>query len=498
MQIASVLDQRLSLRRLLPEVEILGGGDVAICRVTADSRRVQPGDLFVALRGSSSDGHDFVPQAIAAGAKAVLVEQPIDAPGATVALTADARAAYGRLCQALAGNPATTVKTIGVTGTNGKTTTSWLIASILNTAGHRCGLVGTLGAFDGVECYETSHTTPPADCLATLLSRMAANDCSHAVLEVSSHALAQSRVAGIQFDAACVTNIRHDHLDFHGTHHAYRQAKSRLLSQLTPEGFAVLNADDDGSASFIGQFDGPALTIGVREPAEISAVLLEQCPSEQTFLLIAGSESIAVRTRMTGLHHVHNCLMAAAVGLAYGIELTTVVRGLEAVQQVPGRLERIECGQPFSVFVDYAHTPDALASVLAALRPVTAGRILCVFGAGGDRDRLKRPAMGGAVEEMADLAIVTTDNPRSEPAGEIVQQILSGFRQPGKVMQIEDRTKAIWWALSQARPGDCVLIAGKGHEKYQLIGGSKLPFDDVEVARHWLYQVQPGAARQSA
>jgi UDP-N-acetylmuramoyl-L-alanyl-D-glutamate--2,6-diaminopimelate ligase len=268
-------------------------------------------------------------------------------------------------------------------------------------------------------------------------------------------------------------------------------AKSRLLEHLSGEGFAVINADDPTSASYLSEIGSPVLTVGIRSAAEISAEVVERYISEQTFLLTAGSETVPVRTRMIGTHHVYNCLAAAAVGLAYGIDLMTVVRGLEAVEHLPGRLERIECGQPFGVFVDYAHTPDALSGSLQTLRGVVEGRVICVFGAGGDRDRLKRPQMGRAVEAGTDMAVVTTDNPRTEDPRAIEADILQGFDEPEKARVIPDRAEAIGWALSEALPGDCVLIAGKGHETYQIIGEERIHFDDCETARNWLYQAQP-------
>jgi UDP-N-acetylmuramoyl-L-alanyl-D-glutamate--2,6-diaminopimelate ligase len=266
------------------------------------------------------------------------------------------------------------------------------------------------------------------------------------------------------------------------------------LDYLAPEGFAVLNADDPTAVGYLHRLDGPVLTIGIRSAAEIMAAVVEQFVSEQTFLLTAGSDTIPVRTRMIGQHHVYNCLTAAAVGLGYGIDLATVVRGIEAVESLPGRLERLECGQPFGVFVDFAHTPDALSGSLATLRDVVSGRIICVFGAGGDRDRLKRPLMGRAVEAGADVAIITNDNPRSEDPKAIVGDLLAGFQDPQHVEIILDRTRAIAQALAMARPGDCVLIAGKGHEKYQIIGQQRQPFDDAEVAREWLYEHAPAIA----
>jgi len=491
MQICPKGGQRISLRRLLPEADFLGPGDIWVASCSCDSRRVVPGDLFVALPGSTYDGHDFASEAASRGATAVLAQRPLPGIALPICRVPNTREAYARVCQALAGGPSEHLRVIGITGTNGKTTTSCLVTSVLSTAGHYVGLVGTLGGFDGLDFKDSTMTTPPPDELARWLARMVANGCSHAVLEVSSHALDQSRVAGIRLDAACVTNVRRDHLDYHRSILDYRMTKSRLFEHLSGEGFAVINADDPTSASYLPDICGPVLTVGIRSAAEISATVIERYVSEQTFLLTAGSETIPVRTRMIGTHHVYNCLVAAAVGLAYGVDLATVARGLEAVEHVPGRLQRLECGQPFGVFVDYAHTPDALSASLATLREVVDGRLICVFGAGGDRDRQKRPLMGRAVEKGADVAVVTTDNPRTEDPHTIQDAILRGFQRPEGVRLIPDRTEAIGWALSEAQPGDCVLIAGKGHEKYQIIGTERIPFDDRVVARQWLYQMQP-------
>ena len=475
------------LRRLLPCAELVGARDIVVNACSADSRQCQPGDLFVALVGTQNDGHDHIQDAIARGAAAVLVERliPGDFPQCIVP---DTRIAHGQLCQALAGNPSKSLKVIGVTGTNGKTTTSCLIASILQTAGFQPGLLGTLGYCDGVKTEPASLTTPSAPVLADWLARMAANGCTHAVMEVSSHALAQHRVAGVTFDAACVTNVRRDHLDFHGSLVNYRAAKRRLFDALAPEGFAVVNADDPVCTNFLSTFNGPALTVGMNNYAEITATVVERYASEQTFLLEAGSETIPVRTRMIGDHHVSNCLMAAAVGLTYGISLHDVVRGLEAIEHVPGRLQHVHCGQPFGAFVDYAHTPDALACTLRTLREVTVGKLICVFGAGGDRDRPKRPLMGRTVEQLADAAIVTADNPRSEDPAAITHEILSGCERPHEFEVVYDRKAAIHRALSMAEPGDSVVIAGKGHEDYQIIGQRRNPFDDRQVVEDWLYR----------
>jgi UDP-N-acetylmuramoyl-L-alanyl-D-glutamate--2,6-diaminopimelate ligase len=302
-------------------------------------------------------------------------------------------------------------------------------------------------------------------------------------------------VAGVDFDAACVTNVRRDHLDYHGTLRRYRKAKARLFEHLAPEGFAIVNIDDPVAESLLTQIDGPVLSVGIEGAAEITANVVERFVSEQTFLLSAGDETHVVRTPLIGAHNVTNCLLAAAVGMVYSIDLPTIVGGLQAIERIPGRLERVECGQPFAVFVDYAHTPDALSASLSTLREVTRGRLICVFGAGGDRDKSKRGMMGRAVEAESDLAVVTSDNPRGEAPRAIVAQILAGCRRPAAMQTIVDRREAIEWALAQARAGDCVLIAGKGHETYQIIGNRQFEFDDREVARRWLYQSPPALDR---
>ena len=484
---------RVRLGTLLPEARLFGASDVLVQGCTCDSRRVEPGWVFAALRGSRGDGRRFIPEAVAAGCGAVLCEPPAPDVPVPVCLVADARDAHARLCQALCGEPSRRLKLVGVTGTNGKTTTSCLIASVLSGAGCRVGLIGTLAYYDGQSFDDAPWTTPPAEQLAALLARMVRHECSHAVMEVSSHGLAQSRVAGCRFDAACVTNITRDHLDYHGSPADYRRAKQRLFSHLAPEGFAVVNADDPAASAMLRRHGGPALSVGIRSPAEITASPLEQLPSEQTFLLSAGSDTIPVRTRLVGLHNVYNCLVAAAVGLAYGIELPLVVRGLERVEEIPGRLERIDCGQPFHVYVDYAHTSDALRHALATLRGLTSGRVICVFGAGGGRDRGKRPGMGRVVEQLADLAFVTSDNPRDEDPRAIADEILAGFQRPESAIVLLERREAIHRALEAAEPGDAVLIAGKGHEDVQIVNRRRVPFDDRQVAREWLRAAQPYA-----
>lgn len=482
----------VSLRGVLPESQWRGATDVRVTSCTSDSRACQPGDLFVALPGTRRDGHDYLLEAVSRGARAVLVERTVPDVGVPICLVPNAREAYGRICQALAGNPSQRVKVVGLTGTNGKTTTSFLVASVLDAGGYASGLLGTLGYFDGLDWERGALTTPAAPTLATWLARMEVNGCSHAVMEVSSHALVQQRLAGMVLEAAAVTNVGHDHLDYHHDHESYRRAKCRIVNHLDDHGLLVVNADDEGSASVLDCWDGPAISVGIEAAAEITATPLECCVSEQTFLLSAGDDSVPVRTTLIGVPNIYNCLVAAALGLGHGLDLATVVRGLEAVVRVPGRLERIECGQPFGVFVDFAHTPEALAGCLDTLRPLVSGRLIVVFGAGGDRDRSKRPWMGRVAQARADLVVLTSDNPRSESPTAIIDDILAGCRNRTRVEVRADRAAAIRWALRQARPGDTVLIAGKGHETYQIIGSEQIDFDDREIARQCLYDLAPG------
>ncbi len=473
------------------ERQFFGARDFVVRSCTADSRTVRPGDLFVALAGVEADGHDFAAAAVSRGASAVLGERMLPLGGAPQCVVPNARAAFGLLCQTLAGNPSRRLKVIGVTGTNGKTTTTALIAGVLHAAGHRVGTLGTLGYTDGYDWEPAPLTTPSPPLLATWLARLEASGCSHAVMEVSSHALTQSRLAGVTLDAGVVTNVRHDHLDYHGTLENYAAAKARLFDYIRPRGLVVLNADDPITWTLAPRLTGPMLSVGLLSDAELTATVIDRCRSEQTFLLTAGRDTTPVRTTLLGDHNIVNCLQAVAIGLAHGIDLETVVRGIESVDRVSGRLERIECGQPFGVFVDYAHTPHALAAALDTLRQVTDGKLICVFGAGGERDRAKRPIMGRTVESRADVAIVTTDNPRREDPSRIVDDILSGMRQRSRAQVIADRAAAIHRALSLAAPGDTVIVAGKGHEEFQILADERRMFDDREVARRWLYNLAP-------
>jgi UDP-N-acetylmuramoyl-L-alanyl-D-glutamate--2,6-diaminopimelate ligase len=363
-----------------------------------------------------------------------------------------------------------------------------LLASIFEKAGEVVGVLSSVGYSDSLTQVAPGEATPSAEQFGQWLARMAAAGCDSAVVELSSRALAERRAAGMELDAAVLTNIRRDHLDLHNTPQAYRKAKRRLFTLLKRGGLAVINADDHRSRSLLPSLGGPCLTYALHAEADLTAEVIERHRSEQTFLLSAGSDTIPVRTRMIGDHHVSNCLAAAAVGLASGIELTTVVQGLEAIDRVPGRLERLECGQPFGVFVDGAAAPETLALSIRAVRRVTSGRVIVVAGCPGSGDKATRPLVGRVLEKCASLPIVTTNDPRHEEPLAIAHDMLDGFERPHKAHVLPDRAEAIRFALSQARDGDSVLITGKGDRSGQIVGRKHLPHDDREVACQWLYE----------
>ena len=476
----------LSLADVLPQARPTSRPDVRFDSCCGDSRQVQPGDVFVAILGDQEDGHDHYDEATRRGARAIVAERLLPTKLPTF-LVKDSRVAYGQLCHALVDHPSQMMTSIGVTGTAGKTVTNELIRSVLESGGHCAGCINGIRSFDGMESSPSQSSTPLATEIARNLSQMAANGADAAVLEVSSKALAQRRTSGMQFDVVVLTNLRRDHEEFHGSVANYHKAKRRILQQLKPGGAVVLNADDPESQDWISRIDGPVLTVGTKQQADIEATVIERLPSEQTFLLTAGSDSFPVRTRIIGDHHVQNCLQAVAVGLLLGIDLSSIVRGIEAVESIPGRMERIECGQPFSVFVDYARTPDTLASCLHALKSVTTGRVICVTGAPGERLQHQRPLLGRVLEKASDLAVITSSDPAGEEPLEIAHDILDGFNSPGGAHIIPSRDKAIRWALEIAEEGDCVVIAGKGHETTHQLGRRQITFDDAELCRHMLY-----------
>lgn len=479
---------RVSLREFFPHSHIVGSPDIRISSCCDDPRRCRPGDLYAAVQTAGGDRPAALDEALRRGAQAVLADRlhPLNVP---VCVVPDSREAFGRLCQHLAGNPSGRMRTVGITGTNGKSTTAWLLDSIFRAAGQRSGLISSIAHSDGGQRTAATCTTPSARELAAQLARMAEGDCSVSVVEVSSRALAERRTAGLELDVAVLTNLRRDHLDYHGSIFNYRRIKSRLFEQLKPQGAAVLNADDSASRFVLQRLRGPVLTIGLHTPAELTATVVERQLGEQTFLLHAGQETAAIQTRMMGDHHVYNCLSAAAVGLLLGLELSTIARGLEAVDSIPGRLEPVVCGQPFGVYVDAARSPDTLAVALRTLRQVTPGRVLCVYSSGVQSDPAQRPLLGRVVERAAHLGVITDDQPGTRHSLQIAHEIIDGYDRPARAHVLPNRVEAIRWVLSQARPGDAVLIAGKGERRYRIDAHEPQAGNDRSVARQWLYQV---------
>ncbi|MEZ6064486.1 MAG: UDP-N-acetylmuramoyl-L-alanyl-D-glutamate--2,6-diaminopimelate ligase [Planctomycetaceae bacterium] len=476
----------VSLRRLFPAASFVGRAEISVTEATDRSGDVRPGCLFAALPGTKVHGCAFVAEAISRGARAILTEKPIPYISVPQCVVRDVRAAYGQLCHTLLRWPSRRLGVVGVTGTNGKTSVTWMLRSILRASDADCGVSGTIERCDGRLARPAQLTTPDSRALAQWLAACHDNGLRYATLELSSHALEQSRSAGIELDAAIVTNITADHLDYHPDVNAYRSAKSRIINHLKRGGRLIVNADDAASLAIreLTPAHAGCMTFGCDSEADVEATEIREAATSARFTLRIGVETADVTLQLPGRFSISNALAAAGAADQLGIPIATIAAGLSNLSGVPGRMQRVDCGQPFNVIVDYAHTPDALERVIAAARRFTAGRVICVFGAGGDRDRKKRPAMGAA-GAAADLVVLTSDNPRSEDPMTIIRQVLAGC--PNHEPLIEpDRAAAIRQALDLASPGDCVLIAGKGHEQYQVIGEDRLPFDDIAVCREHL------------
>lgn len=485
----------ISLRAALGAVSFVGTGDIVASQYCCDSRQVQPGDVFVALRGSRTDGHRHVQSAIGRGAVAVLVERPSSQVGVPQCVVADTCAAFAKICLERLGSPQRSINIIGVTGTNGKTTTTWLLRSILQTAGRPTGLLGTLEYFDGRTAETASLTTPDSDQLAKYMAQMARNRVTDCVMEISSHALHQRRCAGITLAAAAITNITRDHFDYHGDAERYRAAKLRIASLLECGQPILLGIDDTGCRAIYEQLAAAhkVITFGFSTQSAVRVETLAHSPHGQTLRLLLHGCAVEIRSALIGRHNALNLLAAAALAEQSGVPADEIREGLERVTDVPGRMERIDVGQPFSVFVDYAHTPDGIANCIATARSMTSGKVILAFGAGGDRDRNKRPLMARAASD-ADAVIVTSDNPRSEVPDQIIADIVSGFESRDRVLTAVDRQQGIREALRLAQTGDVVVIAGRGHEKTQYIQDRRISFDDRRVTRRLLLELRTEAA----
>ena len=488
-----------TLAEAVPNARLFGDRNAAVRAVCADSRETQPGDLFVAVRGVNADGHRFIPQALKNGAAAVCAETPPEDGPAAWIQAPNTRIAAAQLANAFYQHPAEKLALAGVTGTNGKTSTAYFLKSVFEAAGMPCARIGTTGHEIGGKEIEAKSTTPGPIELARLLNEALQAGEQAAAMEVSSHALEQSRVADTRFDAALFTNLTQDHLDYHGSMEAYAQAKRRLFKQLKPNGTAAVNIDDPSAHLFIetaqSNRDARLIRFGTGENADIRADRIETDAAYTAFdLYIDGKKTARPRLQLLGYVNAMNALAAAAAGRGMRLPTDALIEGIQNVDAIPGRFQAIDEGQPFRVIVDYAHTPDALERLAAAARGMNPAQLIILFGCGGNRDAGKRPLMGGIAARSADLAIVTSDNPRHENPNDIIEQILEGMPKDAAVIAEPDRAEAIRRAVEEAQPNSVVLIAGKGHETYQETEGVRAHFDDRETARESLRNAGYGAA----
>ncbi len=473
-------------------IEVRGSLDGEVTGVFYDSRQAGPGGIFVCIPGLQADGHDFAAKAVERGAVALVVERFLDLPVSQVKVK-DSRSILGHLAAFLWDWPAGKLRVCGVTGTNGKTSVTHLIEHILARSGRTVGLIGTLGARIGEAEFPGSRTTPEASDLQELLAEMVRRGAGYAVMEVSSHALDLHRVAGCEYDAAVFTNLTQDHLDYHKSMEQYLTAKGKLFQCLGQGGrktgrkYAVINADDAAAEQLKAWTGVNSVTYGLRSEADYRAINVDNHPSGVEFDVQFPGGQVQLKLKTPGMFTVYNALASFAVGMQEGLEPEFISSALAEVKGVPGRFELVEGKQPFSVIVDYAHTPDSLENVLNTAREFARGKLITVFGCGGDRDRSKRPVMGEIAARLSDLAVLTSDNPRSEDPMAIIRDVKQGMDRVTRGYLTEsDRHQAIMLACSKAASGDIVLIAGKGHEDYQEINGNKLPFDDRAVAKECL------------
>jgi UDP-N-acetylmuramoyl-L-alanyl-D-glutamate--2,6-diaminopimelate ligase len=461
------------------------GSDVRVSGVAYDSRSVVPGDAFFCIAGFENDGHDFASDAESRGASAIVALRPVAGARIPVVVVPDTRRALAVASSRLFGHPSAAMRVVGITGTNGKTTTTYVLDSVLRAAGFRTGLVGTIETRLAGVGARASRTTPESRDLQETLARMRDAGIGAVSMEVSSHAVDLHRVDGVEFAVAAFTNLSQDHLDYHATMEEYFSVKARFMG-CVPARLRVVNVDDEHGA-LIADTLGAEWQVGTSKRANVRATEIVLGVSSCRFMLLTPAGDGEVHLPLAGAFNVSNALVAAGCALALGLPLETVVDGLESSPQVPGRLERIDEGQDFAVFVDYAHTPDGLANAIAAVRGATQGRVITVFGCGGDRDPDKRPLMGGVAGSSSDIVVLTSDNPRTEDPVGIILQVEDGLAGTGAQRHVEvDRRTAIAYALSLARASDSVLVAGKGHEDYQVFADRTIHFDDREVVREEL------------
>lgn len=480
----------MKLAEVVKNLKILrtsGDLDLELTGLCQDSRAVVPGNLFFCVKGVNVDGHRFLTQAAAAGAVAALVEDwPDTDPGLVLIQVPNVSAAIKEVAGAFYDYPERKLHLIGVVGTNGKTTSTYLMKSILEAAGHRVGLIGTIANIIGDQVLEAHNTTPGTLELQQLFDRMVRDGVNYVVMEVSSHSIHQGRVAGLRFQSAIFTNITQDHLDYHKTFEEYLRVKSQLFQDLPSDSWAAINGDDPHSREIIAKTSAHVLTYGIEQPADVKAENIRIGMDGVEYTVISPQGNLDLKLHLTGYFNVYNSLGVLTAALGLGIDLSVIKRGLESITGVPGRFQKIVVpGMNFTVIVDYAHTPDGLENTLRTGRGLNPRRLLLVFGCGGDRDRTKRPIMGALAAKMADYSIITSDNPRSEEPMAIIREIESGFKAAATAAayQLEaDRELAIRKIIMEAQPGDLVIIAGKGHETYQQFADRTIHFDDREIA----------------
>ena len=483
--------QLAELASLVQSASIRGDAATAVRDATADSRAAGPGSLFFCVPGERSDGHDYAGDAVSRGASALVVERPLAVDVAQL-IVPSVRRAIGPLAAAVFGDPSRAMRVVGVTGTNGKTTSAFMLERAFAALGGPTGLIGTVEVHVAGDVLPVEHTTPEAPELQRLLATMRDRGVGAVAMEVSSHGLTYGRVSGTRFACGLFTNLTRDHLDFHRTMESYEAAKRVLFTDELAERGAV-NADDPAGARILERPSIPLTSFGMSDGADVHAIDVTTTRAGSTFTAVAGGERVPVAVRITGRYNATNALGVLATFRAMDLPLAAAAEGIATLEGVPGRMEAIVGGQPFTVLVDYAHTPDSLANVLRAAREVSEGSLIVVFGCGGDRDRGKRPLMGQTAAELADLAIVTSDNPRSEDPLAIIDEIVPGARETGRPYEVEpDRRAAIRRAFERARPGDVVVIAGKGHESGQRFADRVIPFDDRTVAREELANLGAG------
>lgn len=472
--------------------KIIGSKKVPVCGIASDSRKVRKDFIYVAIAGEKVDGSIFIKDALARGASVIVSENFLDViQPCTFIEVDDARAALAILSTNFYGNPSEKMKLIGITGTNGKTTVSHLIEAMLQDINHKTGLIGTIEYRFSDYFYRSNKTTPESQFINYLLAKMVEEEVDTAIMEVSSHSLKQKRVLGLDFDIAIFTNLTRDHLDYHKTLEDYTQSKISLFTQLDltkgRNRGAVINTDDPCGQYICRKMKEGFITYGIDHPADISAKDIRFDTQGSYFTIGYASYKEDFFIPLLGRHNVYNALCAIGTGILLGLDFPSMRRSLSAFAGVPGRLQKVSVSQPFSVYVDYAHTEDALKQVLQTIRSAHCGKLILIFGCGGDRDPYKRPVMGEVACSYADFSVITSDNPRSEDPISIIKQIEKGFWSDNYHI-IPDRREAIKYALSLCKENDTLLIAGKGHEKYQIIGDTSYPFDDVEIVKEILYE----------